>query len=204
MGFDNNFDKSRLMKSTLCMISLVALLGWVWEVSSTYCSPPFQDVPYSTGYYCAKCDTTCSSCLGSAINQCSTCPTDFTLNPNTSTCAAPINSSVETIANMYHSFNFITEWDNTNTNNCGTVTLVTPLTPAGSIIITHTLVAHYQVRIMVAYWSIGASSTLGLLYSDLKAGSTDSYPFTSTGSNASNFLTQSYNASCPNAYGLNY
>ena len=164
------------MKSTLYAISLVALLGWVRETAAAYCSSPFQDVPYSTGYYCAKCDTTCSTCLGSAINQCSTCPADFTLNPNSSTCAAPINSTVETIANMYHSFNFISEWASTSTYNCGTATFVTPLSSSGAVTVTHImLAAHYQVRILVAFWSIGTTSyTLSLVYSDLN--STYSFP----------------------------
>lgn len=192
------------MKSTLYVISLVALLGWVREAAAAFCSPPFQDVPYSTGYYCAKCDTTCSTCLGSAINQCSTCPTDFTLNANSNTCAAPISSTVETIANMYHSFNFISEWANTATQNCGTVTFVKPLTASGSVITYHyKLAAHYQVRIRVAFWSIATSArTLGVLYSDLN--SSYSYPNTSSATVNSNFLTQSYTASCTNAYAINH
>lgn len=161
-------------------------------------------MPYSTGYYCAKCDTTCLTCLGSAINQCSTCPQDFTLDANSSTCASPINASVDTIANKYHSFNFITEWDHTTVFNCGTVTLIKPLSPATAVVTTHILPAHYQIRVRVAFWTIvaGSSGTMGFTYSDLDSVYEES--FTSTATINSNFLTQSYDASCEDAYALNY
>lgn len=65
------------------------------------------------------------------------------------------------------------------------------------------LAAHYQVRIMVAFWSIATTAnTLGLLYSDLN--SSYSFPNTSNPTVNSNFLTQSYTASCTNAYAINH
>lgn len=85
------------MKFRLCLIGLISLLNWLQEGVAQSCSSPFQAVPYNTGYYCAKCDTTCLTCSGSAINQCSTCPTDFTLNTATGNCAEPITTSVNTI-----------------------------------------------------------------------------------------------------------
>lgn len=98
------------MKSKFWLICLLAIANWLKTSNSvSNCASPFQEVPYSTGTYCAKCDTTCSTCSGSSINQCSTCPTDFTLNSNSSTCEAPVTTSINTVANSYHFFGFIAE-----------------------------------------------------------------------------------------------
>jgi hypothetical protein len=56
------------MKSKFWLFSLLALLHWLREAETAFCSPPFQDVPYGQGFYCAKCDTTCATCSGEAIN----------------------------------------------------------------------------------------------------------------------------------------
>ena len=61
------------------------------------CDPPFASVADSGGSYCVKCDTTCLTCYDAAINNCVTCPTDFTFNDNTSYCIPPYTVSINTV-----------------------------------------------------------------------------------------------------------
>lgn len=104
---DNHYYINCLMNINLLLFGIINILHLLPIIESqSNCSPPFQEVPYSSGKYCAKCDTTCATCSGSAINQCASCPTDFTLNTDTSTCAAPISSTINTVLNNYHFFNF--------------------------------------------------------------------------------------------------
>lgn len=142
------------MKSKFWLICLFALAQWLWKTESANCDAPFLEVPYGTGSYCAKCDTTCDTCSGSSINQCRTCPIDFTLNTNT--CNPPISTAINTVANSYHSFGFIAEssWPSSTTFSCGGFTILQPTVSTNSLITTHKLGIHYQVRIRVAFWSL--------------------------------------------------
>jgi len=133
---------------------------------SLTCNQYFQEVPYGTGSYCAKCDTTCATCSGSSINTCSTCPTDFTLDSGTATCTAPISSTVNTILSSYHSYGFEKEstwWggDATSWSNCGIITVLHG--GIGNYIYTsHTLDIHYKIRIMASLWTFAGADNVGV------------------------------------------
>ena len=71
----------------ICLLVILHILNT--NVDAVTCDAPFTQLPYDTGSYCAKCDTTCATCSGSSINSCSSCPVGFTINSNTSTCTAP-------------------------------------------------------------------------------------------------------------------
>lgn len=163
-------------------------------------------MPYGSGTYCAKCDTTCATCSGSAINLCSTCPTDFVLNSNTSTCTPPMSTTINTIANMYHSFGFVAEtsiWAGSSTYSCGTFTILQPSSSTSSLATLHSLDPHYQIRVIVAFWSLTSQSeTLGLTYS--KADNTLIFQNSSGGTVNSNFGAQSYQPTCGGAYAVNF
>lgn len=196
------------MKVNFLLFGLFNLFSWLQIVQAqSNCLTPFQELPYSSGKYCAKCDTTCASCSGSAINQCASCPTDFTLNTNTSTCAAPINSTVNTVLNSYHIFNF--EKENTwfggaalADSSCGVITVLKG-SSGQTIYTTHSLGIHYKIRVRVAFWSFdGAARTLTLNYK--KADNTGIQSFTSSSTVAANFNTgQSYFPYCSTAYATN-
>ena len=88
------------------LLLLAGLLAGVTQTLSPSCTTPFTELPYSSGTYCAKCDTTCATCSGTSLNSCASCYGDFTLNSNTSTCTAPNNNTVNTVASLYHGFGF--------------------------------------------------------------------------------------------------
>ena len=78
--------KSRSLSAYLFLLLLATLLP---QMEAVTCDLPFTELPYASGTYCAKCDTTCLTCSGTSITSCSSCPSDFTLNATTSTCVAP-------------------------------------------------------------------------------------------------------------------
>lgn len=192
------------MKYKFWLVSLLALAHWLATTLAANCDAPFLEVPYGSGSYCAKCDTTCDTCSGSSINQCQTCPADFTLDIKT--CNPPISTAVNTVANSYHSFGFIAEssWPGSTTYSCGDFTFLQPTVSTGSLTTTHKLGIHYQVRIRVAFWSMsGSAETLGLTYSNLDT-TTYSVSFSSPSTVNSAFAGQLYTPTCTGAYAVNY
>ena len=84
------------MKSrfSLCWALLLLSLLEQTLINCLTCTSPLTELPYGSGTYCAKCDTTCATCSGSSINSCASCHADFTLNSNTSTCLAPNTNEI--------------------------------------------------------------------------------------------------------------
>lgn len=188
------------MKYKFWLVSLLALVHWLRGALAANCDPPFLE---ASGTYCAKCDTTCDTCSGSSINQCKTCPADFSLNTNT--CDPPISTAINTVANSYHSFGFIAEssWPSSTTYACGDFTFLQPTVSSGSLVTTHKLGIHYQVRIRVAFWSMtGSAKTLALTYSNVDTAYSASFSSPSTVNSA--FVGQLYNPTCTGAYAVNY
>lgn len=149
----------------------------------------------------------CASCSGSEINQCASCPTDFTFNANTSTCTAPINGTVNTVLNSYHIYNFQKEstWFGGAATADSTCNQITVLKGTGSqaIYTLHSLNIHYKVRVRFAFWSFdGVSRTATMNYK--KQPDVGISTHTSAGTVAANFNTgQSYFPYCASAYGIN-
>lgn len=103
------------------------------------------------------------TCSGTSINSCSSCPKDFTLETNTSTCVAPNNNTVSTVASVYHAFGFQKEtgWDGGDAaawSGCGTLTVLRG--GSNNIINTSaTLSPNYKIRVRVAIWWFAGSSS---------------------------------------------
>ena len=117
-------------------------------------------MPFDSGYYCAKCDTSCLTCAGPGVNECSTCPDDFTLESATSTCIAPRNDTVNTVASNYHSYNFEQEpqWvGGSGVYSCGLLSVLQGA--SGTTIYTSlSLAAHYKIRVLAAFYSFASNS----------------------------------------------
>ena len=143
------------------------------------CATPLTELPYASGTYCAKCDTTCLTCSGSSINSCSSCRADFTLNSGTSTCVAPNTALITTVVSAYHSYGFEMEtswWSGGAAwSSCGTITVIRA---TGQTIITAThlnLNYHYQKRMLVSLWWFGGTSeTLNIVMKTTGGGAQES------------------------------
>lgn len=94
------------MKSKFSLAPCLLLTLLLTQAAALACTPPFYELPYDSDSYCGKCDVTCTTCSGTSINSCSSCPTDFTLNSTTSTCMAPSNSTVKGLVSLYHTYGF--------------------------------------------------------------------------------------------------
>lgn len=176
-------------------------------MSCLACSSPFTELPYASGTYCAKCDTTCITCSGSSINSCSSCPTDFTLNANTSTCTAPSSSQITTVASVYHTYGFEMEtswWSGGSAwSGCGTITV---LQTTGTTVIsaTHSLSIHYKVRIMMSLWWFGGTShTLSVQLATTTGGNLITKTQGPTGT-AGLIAGASYDPYCANSQAANF
>ena len=181
---------------------------WLWvlalaaeTVAQLGCVYPFTELPYGTGTYCAKCDTTCNACSGTSISSCASCPTDFTLNTATSTCVPPANSTVNTVVSQYHTYGFEKEstWGGGEANpfsGCGTITVLRGVSN-DIIYTTHSLNTHYMVRIKVSLWWFSGTSAITIkLYNNLT-------PFTYLGGYQTNY-TDSTNGNAGNIAGSAY
>lgn len=78
------------------------------------CSSGYVALLYGTSGYCAKCDTTCSTCSNEGMNNCVVCPADFTFNSNTSYCIPPNTNQIKTLESSYKFAGFgpVDGWNN--------------------------------------------------------------------------------------------
>jgi hypothetical protein len=148
------------MKSrfSLCQGLLLGLLAVT--AFTLACTPPFYELPYDSSTYCGKCDVTCSTCSGTSINSCASCPSDFTLNSTTSTCIAPSSTAISTPVSLYHSYGFELESSWTAPSgvySCNSISVVKGV--SGDVVsVDHTLSKNYKVRILVSLWLFSGST----------------------------------------------
>ena len=130
-------------------------------IKSLDCPTGYVSLPYGTQQYCAKCDTTCLTCSNTGMNNCITCPTDFTFDTGSSYCLPPSTKQITTIESSYKFVGFtqVTGWSG------GAVTTNVPYAisvykSSGSDITKVFTVnsAHYKIRVLVSLWFCGSSS----------------------------------------------
>ena len=60
----------------ILLIILLALMNQI----SPQCPTGYSTIPFGLSSYCVKCDTSCETCSGGNLNNCITCPEDFTFD----------------------------------------------------------------------------------------------------------------------------
>lgn len=104
------------MKEKNYIFSLLLFHYFVYLIKSVTitCSSGYVALLYGTSGYCAKCDTTCSTCSNEGMNNCVACPSDFVFNTNTSYCIPPNTNQINTLESSYKfaGFGAVDGWNN--------------------------------------------------------------------------------------------
>ena len=142
------------------VVLLELLLIYITE--QIVCPTPYQPVSYGSEQYCIKCDSSCLTCSDQGMNNCVTCPTDFTFDSVNTYCLTPDTPLINTVQSSYkfYGFSVAPGWNGGTATNYGFVTVLSGGSSSAIYKEVTFSSAHYNYRVLVSGWWLSGSNPI--------------------------------------------